>query len=112
MPFCASLWLLAGIIQGRLPSAADPSNGQISIAVALGPNGGLRGDPDMRIQGVPVEEDRAAFIADALEAATEAVVAGGKDHERLREAIRLAVRRTATRWTGKKPIVDVLIVEA
>ena len=24
VPFCASLWLLAGIIQGRLPSAADP----------------------------------------------------------------------------------------
>ncbi len=98
-----------GTINERRKLAA---NGQISIAVALGPNGGLRGDPDMRIQGVPVEEDRAAFIADALEAATEAVVAGGKDHERLREAIRLAVRRTATRWTGKKPIVDVLIVEA
>lgn len=98
-----------GTINERRKLAA---NGQISIAVALGPNGGLRGDPDMRIQGIPVEEDRAAFIADALEAASEAVVAGGKDHERLREAIRLAVRRTATRWTGKKPIVDVLIVEA
>ena len=30
---------------------------------------------------------------------------------RLREAIRLAVRKVATRWTGKKPIVDVLILE-
>jgi ribonuclease J len=29
----------------------------------------------------------------------------------LREAIRLAVRHVATRWTGKKPIVDVLIIE-
>ena len=98
-----------GTINDRRKLAA---NGQISIAVALGPNGNLRGDPDMRLQGVPVEEDRAAFIADVVEAATEAVKAGGKDHERLREAIRLAVRRTATRWTGKKPIVDVLIVKA
>ena len=29
----------------------------------------------------------------------------------LRENLRLAVRRVATSWTGKKPIVDVLIVE-
>jgi ribonuclease J len=28
----------------------------------------------------------------------------------LRESIRLAVRRSATEWTGKKPVVDVLIV--
>ena len=29
-----------------------------------------------------------------------------------REAVRLAVRRCATLWTGKKPIVEVMIVEA
>jgi ribonuclease J len=28
----------------------------------------------------------------------------------LREAIRLAVRRCASEWTGKKPVVDVLAV--
>ena len=28
-----------------------------------------------------------------------------------REAVRLAVRKVATRWTGKKPVVDVLILE-
>jgi len=26
--------------------------------------------------------------------------------------VRLAVRKIATRWTGKKPIVDVLLIEA
>ena len=36
---------------------------------------------------------------------------GPRDRERLREDVRLAVRRVATRWTGKKPVVDVLIVE-
>jgi ribonuclease J len=37
---------------------------------------------------------------------------GGRDRDRLREDIRLAARRVATRWTGKKPIVDVLLIEA
>jgi hypothetical protein len=36
---------------------------------------------------------------------------GDRDIEALRERVRLAVRRVATRWTGKKPIVDVLIID-
>jgi ribonuclease J len=37
--------------------------------------------------------------------------ANGKgDVEKLRESVRLAVRREATDWTGKKPIVDVMIL--
>jgi ribonuclease J len=35
-----------------------------------------------------------------------------RDAERLREDVRLAVRRAATRWTGKKPVVDVLLIGA
>jgi len=35
----------------------------------------------------------------------------GNDIEVLREDIRIAVRRAARRWTGKKPIVDVAILE-
>jgi ribonuclease J len=35
---------------------------------------------------------------------------GEADVERLREALRLAARRVATKWTGKKPVVDVLII--
>jgi len=30
----------------------------------------------------------------------------------LREAIRLAVRRCATAWTGKKPLVEVMLVRS
>jgi ribonuclease J len=33
------------------------------------------------------------------------------DYEKLRESVRLAVRRVAVSWTGKKPIVDVMILE-
>ena len=31
--------------------------------------------------------------------------------EKLREAVRLAVRRCATLWTGKKPVVDVQLLK-
>lgn len=86
--------------------------GQLSIAVALGSNGRLLGEPQIRIQGVPVEEDREDFISDAIDAAVEAIRKhGARDMDKLREALRLAVRRVAVRFTGKKPIVDVLIVE-
>jgi ribonuclease J len=85
--------------------------GQISVAVAL-KDGRLLGTPQIRVQGVPVEEDREKFIEEAAEAAAEAVRAGKSGGEALREALRLAVRRTATRFTGKKPVVDVLVIEA
>jgi ribonuclease J len=86
-------------------------NGQISVAVAV-QKGRLLGSPQVRIQGVPVEEDRAPFVEEAEQAAADAVIGGPRDIEKLREDVRLSVRRVATRWTGKKPIVDVLIVQA
>ncbi|NYT39946.1 ribonuclease J [Sphingomonas sp. R-74633] len=85
--------------------------GQISAAVVIR-NGKLAGDPQIRLQGIPVEEDRDDFLAEASDAAREAVKKDGKGElERLRESIRLAVRRAAVRYTGKKPVVDVLIIE-
>ena len=84
--------------------------GQISAAVAIR-GGKLVGAPQIRLQGVPVEEDREDFIVEACEAAAQAVAKDGKDVEKLREAVRLAVRRAAFRYTGKKPVVDVLILE-
>ena len=86
-------------------------NGQISVAVALN-DGALFGEPQLRLQGVPIEEDRAPFIDEAVGAVEAAVRDDRRGGEALREAIRLAVRHVATRWTGKKPIVDVLIIEA
>ncbi len=85
--------------------------GQISVAVAVR-GGKLIGAPQVRVQGVPVEEDRDAFIEEAAAAAAEAVRADTRGGDALREALRLAVRRTATRFTGKKPVVDVLVIEA
>jgi ribonuclease J len=84
--------------------------GQISVAVAI-QGGRLKGAPQVRVQGVPVEEDRDAFLEEAAKAAADAVKKDGRDVEKLRESVRLAVRRAAVRFTGKKPVVDVLIVE-
>lgn len=87
-------------------------NGQISVALAVGKGGRLLGRPQLRLNGVPVEEEREPFIAEAAEAAADALADAGPERERRREAVRLAVRRVATRWTGKKPVVDVLLIEA
>jgi ribonuclease J len=87
-------------------------NGQISVAVAVARDGRLVGTPQVRLQGVPVEDERTAFIDDAVDAAAQAMKGGRRAKDRLREDVRLAVRRVATRWTGKKPIVDVLMIEA
>ena len=85
--------------------------GLISVAIAIGKGRKLVGTPEVRIQGIPVEEDRDPFIEEVVGAASEAVRSGAKDATALREGIRLAVRRVATRWTGKKPVVDVLVIE-
>ena len=87
-------------------------HGQISVAVALDRKGKLMGEPALRTQGVPVEEDKEAFLAEAADEAAQAVSKGPLEEEALRERVRLAVRRTATRWTGKKPVVDVLLIRA
>jgi ribonuclease J len=87
-------------------------HGQISVAVAIDRKGKLIGDPALRTQGVPVEEDKAAFLAEAADEAAAVIGKGSLEDDALRERVRLAVRRTATRWTGKKPIVDVLLIRA
>ncbi|WP_257538507.1 ribonuclease J [Sphingobium sp. CFD-1] len=87
-------------------------HGQISVAVAVDSKGRVVGQPALRTQGVPVEEDKAAFLEEAAAEAAQAVAKGAREEEALRERIRLAVRRTATRWTGKKPVVDVLLIRA
>jgi ribonuclease J len=85
-------------------------SGIIAVALAVGKDGKLHGTPSVRPFGVPVEEDRDDFLTDAADAAAHAYEAKA-DREKAREAVRLAVRRCATLWTGKKPIVDVSFVE-
>ena len=84
--------------------------GLITVAVPIGDDGKLAGTPLVRPFGVPVEEDRDDFIADATDAATRAY-SPGKDGDAVRESVRLAVRRCATLWTGKKPLVEVMLLQ-
>jgi ribonuclease J len=83
--------------------------GLITVALPLGEDGQLAGKPLIRPFGVPVEEDRDDFIADATDAATRAFGPGNEDT--MRENVRLAVRRCATLWTGKKPVVEVMLLQ-
>ena len=85
------------------------STGAISVAVPMDRKGKLAGDVQLGLWGIPVEEDRDDFLGEACAAAT-AAAAGRGPEEKVREAIRLAVRRCATEWTGKKPVVDVMLV--
>jgi ribonuclease J len=85
--------------------------GVISIAVALDGDNNLLGDPVIRLLGLPIEADVDDFLEEASAAAEKAVKDWRGDLSDLRENLRLAVRRVATSWTGKKPIVEVLIVE-
>ena len=83
-------------------------NGLIAVTLPVDADGRLAGDPVVRPFGVPIEEDRDDFIADAADAARHALREGG-EVEKVREAVRLAVRRCATLWSGKKPVVEVVL---
>ncbi|HEX8623995.1 MAG TPA: ribonuclease J [Allosphingosinicella sp.] len=86
------------------------SFGVISVALALNAQDRLVGDVQIALEGIPVEEDREAFVDEAADAASEAALKGAASEDKLREAVRLAVRRCAAEWTGKKPVVDVLVI--
>jgi ribonuclease J len=85
-------------------------SGVITVAVPVSADGRPAGSPLVRAFGVPVEADRDDFMADATDAAARAYTGPG-DADKVREAVRLAVRRCATLWTGKKPLVDVQLLE-
>ena len=68
--------------------------------------------PTMEVIGVPLEEDLPEFIS---ETKAKVVAAIGKlkgkakkDPEQIREAARLATRRSAKSWSGKRPQVRVI----
>jgi ribonuclease J len=108
------------VLDGDVILAADGSTmnerrrlswqGVVSVALALDENDRLRGGVELGLQGIPVEEDRDAFLEEACAAAAEAARRAAGNEGKLREEVRLAVRRCATEWTGKKPLVDVLVV--
>ena len=78
------------------------------VFVALHPNGSSTIDA----VGLPLEEDMGDFLgeakADLEKALTKLKGSDRKDPAKRREAARLAVRRAANRWSGKRPQVRVV----
>ncbi|MFD0850074.1 ribonuclease J [Sphingosinicella xenopeptidilytica] len=85
-------------------------NGLIAVFVVIDGKNRLLAPPQVQSHGVPVEDDRDEFLDDCVSAASEAAAkARSNGEEALAEAIRVAVRRTARDWTGKKPITEVTV---
>lgn len=80
--------------------------GVVSVAASLD------GKVKVGAIGLPLDEDYADFVAEAEQDVADALKRTRKsDPEDRHEAVRLAARRAATRWSGKKPQVQVLLLE-
>lgn len=70
-------------------------------------------DPQIDSLGLPLDEDYADFLAEAKEDAVRAIArlkgADRRSRSAIHEAARLATRRAAQRWSGKRPQVRVLL---
>lgn len=70
--------------------------------------------PHLELLGMPLDEDEADFVAEASADIVKALRglkgAARKDRQSLSEAVRLATRRAATRWSGKRPQVKVILM--
>ncbi len=83
-------------------------NGVVFVAVDT------TGAIDIASMGLPLDEDYADFVAEACEDVASALAklkgAASRDRDARTEAARLAARRAAQRWSGKKPQVQVLLL--
>ncbi|MFA7595910.1 MAG: MBL fold metallo-hydrolase RNA specificity domain-containing protein [Novosphingobium sp.] len=115
---------LAEVRAGRLVLDGDiivPADGEaITMRRRMARDGLLivavedaRGTGQVTGIGLPLDEDYDEFVSEAEDdvAAAIAKLRGGarKDRESVMEAARLAARRAAQRWCGKKPQVRVLL---
>jgi ribonuclease J len=107
------------VLDGDIIAAADGEamvmrrrlahNGMVTVAVG----------PDGRIAiaglGLPLDEDYDQFVEEACVDVAKALAklkgTAARDKGDRTEAARLAARRAAQRWSGKKPQVQVLLLE-
>ncbi|MFA7602478.1 MAG: ribonuclease J [Novosphingobium sp.] len=84
-------------------------NGLVMVAVGAGSRIEVAG------VGLPLDEDYADFVeeacADVAAALAKLKGAAARDRAARTEAARLAARRAAQRWSGKKPQVQVLLLD-
>jgi len=115
---------LAEVRTGRLVLDGDiivPADGEaISMrrriaregVIVVAVDSGLK--PHLELLGMPLDEDEDDFIAEASADIVKALRglkgAARKDRNSLTEAVRLATRRAAARWSGKRPQVKVILM--
>jgi len=87
--------------------------GVITVALAVSDDGRQTSGIEIATIGIPLDEDMDDFIAEAQVDAAKALTNLKGDRRRNREAIaeavRQSVRKCAQRWTGKKPMVQVML---
>ena len=90
-------------------------NGLVTVALAVSREGKQASAVEVAAIGIPLEDDLADFVAEAQIDVADAIrgLKGDKKRDRLAvaEAARLAARRAAQRWSGKKPVVQVMLRE-
>ncbi len=113
------------VLDGDIIAPADGSamgqrrklaeSGLVVAALAVSAAGKLTSAVEIAAVGLPLEEDMDEFIAEAHADVEKAVTAikGDKKRDRaaIAETVRLTVRRAAQRWSGKKPVVQVMLRE-
>lgn len=80
------------------------------VTVAVDP----RGEVQVDALGLPLDTDHTSFIDETRRDVENALAASRKsraDPDKRRESVRLAARRAASRWTGKKPQVIVMVAD-
>lgn len=90
--------------------------GMISVAVAVDEKGGIVGDPEIAVIGLPpLARDGTPFdelIADAVSDLLDGIPkARRRDPEALRNALERGLRSTVNEEWGKKPMVHALVIE-
>ena len=116
---------IAEVTAGRLVLDGDlivPANGDAMVmrrrlsrdgvvVVVVHPSGNAQ----IESVGLPLDEDHGQFVAEARADIAKALRnlkgAARRDAGEIAEAARLAVRRAATRWSGKRPQVRVILAE-
>ena len=87
--------------------------GVITVALAVNAEGKQTSGVEIASIGIPLEEDMELFVAEAQVDVAKALTTLKGDKRRNREAVaeavRVSVRRTAQRWFGKKPVVQVML---
>ena len=90
-------------------------NGMVTVALAVNLEGKLVSPVEVAAIGIPLEEDMPSYIAETQGDVAKALLGlkGDKRRDRaaIAEMVRLTVRRAAQRWSGKKPVVQVMLRE-